>query len=197
MMDSLPKLSPAELNAAALERFVAQPVDEEMIRYLAKAATGLTGHGVLAGADETLPTVAGRVGRGLPTIERFIMQLVVSSNVPVPTLMSSLVYLRRLKPRVQPMAKGLRQTHRIFLASLILAAKYLNDKSLKNADWAAYSVIRTQAYSFGFSKTEVNVMESQLLSLLDWDLGISDEDLYLELDYFLAPIRADIQPGAK
>jgi len=107
--------------------------------------------------------------------------------------MSSLVYLRRLKSRLQPMAKGLRcTTHRIFLAALILSAKYLNDCSPKNKHWANYSVCSTTAYTFGFSRTEVNLMEKQLLFLLDWDLRITEDDLYRELDVFLAPIRADI-----
>ncbi|KAK8014085.1 hypothetical protein PG990_007381 [Apiospora arundinis] len=130
---------------------------------------------------------------GLPTLEKFITQLVVSSNVQVPTLMSTLVYLNRLKSRLQPMAKGLRcTTHRIFLAALILAAKYLNDSSPKNKHWANYSAIHSEGYSFGFSRTEVNLMEKQLLFLLDWELRITEEDLYRELDPFLSPIRAEV-----
>ncbi|PHH70432.1 hypothetical protein CDD83_5445 [Cordyceps sp. RAO-2017] len=70
------------------------------------------------------PRSARPVDDSLPTLEEFITQLVVSSNVQVPTLMSTLVYLTRLKSKLQPMARGLRcTTHRIFLASLILAAK--------------------------------------------------------------------------
>jgi hypothetical protein len=129
----------------------------------------------------------------LPTLEEFITQLVVSSNVQVPTLMSTLVYLTRLKAKLQPMARGLRCTsHRIFLAALILSAKYLNDSSPKNKHWANYSHITTDFYSFGFNRTEVNLMEKQLLFLLEWDLRITEEDLYRELDYFLEPIRQRI-----
>ena len=208
-MDSLlPTLSPAELNAAALETFVYQPVDRAMIRYLAKAAANVIQ------CDPSMMPPAAQAPRtrqpspprepspravkssdgALPSMEEFITQLVISSNVQVPTLMSSLVYLGRLKSRLQPMAKGLRcTTHRIFLASLILAAKYLNDSSPKNKHWANYSVVSTQAYSFGFSRTEVNLMEKQLLFLLDWDLRITDADLYRELDAFLAPIRTDVE----
>ncbi len=207
-MDSLPTLSPVELNAAALETFVYQPVDRAMIRYLAKAAANVIqcDPGMMPPAAqasrtrqpspprEPSPRAVKSSDGALPSMEEFITQLVISSNVQVPTLMSSLVYLRRLKSRLQPMAKGLRcTTHRIFLASLILAAKYLNDSSPKNKHWANYSVVSTQAYSFGFSRTEVNLMEKQLLFLLDWDLRITDADLYRELDAFLAPIRTDIE----
>jgi hypothetical protein len=78
--------------------------------------------------------------------------------------------------------------HRIFLASLILAAKNLNDSSPKNKHWARYSAVRGYE-NFGFSITEVNLMEKQLLFLLDWDLRINSEDLYYHLEPFLAPIR--------
>lgn len=210
-MDST-KLSMAELNAAALEQFVFTPVNRDMIRYLADAANN-----VIQCDPNMMPPTASEVQRrslptppgspshlpapravrredgGLPSLEEFIGQLVVSSNVQVPTLMSTLVYLQRLKSRLQPMAKGLRcTTHRIFLASLILSAKYLNDSSPKNKHWANYSVITTEFYNFGFSRTEVNLMEKQLLFLLDWDLRITEDDLYHDLDDFLAPIREDV-----
>ncbi|KAK0707397.1 hypothetical protein B0H67DRAFT_472068, partial [Lasiosphaeris hirsuta] len=198
----------AELNAAALDQFVYKPVDQEMIRYLADAAFSVIQCDPTmmppppAESRSRLPTppasTSPRAVRsedgGLPSLEEFIAQLVISSNVQVPTLMSTLVYLNRLKSRLQPMAKGLRcTTHRIFLAALILAAKYLNDSSPKNKHWATYSVISNTVYNFGFSRTEVNLMEKQLLFLLDWDLRIVEEDLYRELDYFLAPIRNDIE----
>lgn len=203
-------LSIDELNAAALDHFIYTPVSRSMISYLAAAACSVIQ------CDPTMmpppPTAAPQNSRlpptppktpppravpaedaGLPTLEEFITQLVVSSNVQVPTLMSTLVYLNRLRSRLQPMAKGLRcTTHRIFLASLILAAKYLNDSSPKNKHWANYSVMPCAGFSFGFSRTEVNLMEKQLLFLLDWDLRITEEDLYRELDPFLAPLRDDV-----
>lgn len=202
-------MSVAELNARALEQFVYTPVSREMIAYLASAACDVIQ------CDPTMmppppaqqqsqqptpprtpsPTKAIQSDEtGMPTLEEFITQLVVSSNVQVPTLMSTLVYLNRLKSRLQPMAKGLRcTTHRIFLAALILAAKYLNDSSPKNKHWANYSHINTESYSFGFSRTEVNLMEKQLLFLLEWELRITEEDLYRELNPFLAPIRDEIE----
>lgn len=196
-----------ELNKTALEQFVYQPVGRDMIAYLAVAAQNvITCDSTLmppAPVDSRkLPptpprspeprTVRSEDGN-LPTLEEFITQLVVSSNVQVPTLMSTLIYLNRLKSKLQPMARGLRcTTHRIFLAALILAAKYLNDSSPKNKHWANYSHINTEMYNFGFSRTEVNLMEKQLLFLLEWDLKITEEDLYRELDDFLEPLRHKI-----
>lgn len=204
---SLRYLTMEELNKTALDQFVYQPVGRDMIAYLAQAA-----HNVIA-CDSTLmppapaeprqnlptpprspePRTVRSEDGALPTLEEFITQLVVSSNVQVPTLMSTLVYLGRLKSKLQPMARGLRCTaHRIFLAALILSAKYLNDSSPKNKHWANYSHITTECYSFGFSRTEVNLMEKQLLFLLEWDLRITEKDLYRDLDDFLEPLRHKI-----
>lgn len=196
------QLTLSEVNKTALDHFIYQPVSRDMISYLAAAA-----HNVIAcdsapssqssscSSASATPSPPPREPEdsSLPTVEEFITQLVVSSNVQVPTLMSTLVYLGRLKAKLQPLARGLRcTTHRIFLASLILAAKYLNDSSPKNKHWANYTHIATDAYSFGFSRTEVNLMEKQLLFLLEWDLRITEEDLYRELDAFLSPLRTQI-----
>lgn len=207
-MSAIPRLPTAELNAAALEQFIFMPVSRDMISYLAQAARDViqcdpnmmpppAQNNTQYPSPPRTPPAAKAIrcdNSGLPTLEEFISQLVVSSNVQVPTLMSSLVYLTRLKSRLQPMAKGLRcTTHRIFLAALILAAKYLNDSSPKNKHWATYSNLNTGHYDFGFSRTEVNLMEKQLLFLLDWELRITQEDLYQELDPFLAPIREELE----
>ena len=56
--------------------------------------------------------------------------------------------------------------HRVFLATLIVTAKYLNDSSPKNIHWASYAVL--------FDVAEINLMEKQLLYLLDYDLRFDE-----------------------
>ena len=194
-------ISPAE-NSIALDYFVNLPVSIEMIGYLAqKASEVICCTEKTASTDKNLPptppSTPPRDGRtraqvqaGLPSVEAFIYALCERSHVHVKTLMTSLVYLARLKSRLPAVAKGMPCTvHRIFLASLILAAKNLNDSSPKNKHWARYTTVRGYD-NFGFNLTEVNLMEKQLLYLLDWDLRVTHADLFYHFEPFLAPVRA-------
>lgn len=57
---------------------------------------------------------------------------------------------------------------RVFLATLIVSAKYLNDSSPKNVHWAHYAGV--------FNLEEINLMERQLISVLDYDFCFDEQE---------------------
>lgn len=195
--------SSRSMNRAALDEFVRQPVRSYMIQHLAKQASLVircedptpeaSSHLPLTPPSTPPQNAVDPSQPALPSLELFIRSLVHKSSVQVPTLMTSLVYLARLQSRLPPVAKGMRCTvHRIFLASLILAAKNLNDSSPKNKHWARYTPVKGYE-GFGFALPEVNLMERQLLFLLDWDTRVTEDDLFEHFEPFLAPIRFQLQ----
>lgn len=181
----------------ALEIFLSSPVTEDMISYLVSATHSVLPCNPTDLPAQTLPSPPASPSRGdhqklstpLPSLRAFITNLIHKSNVQTPTLMSTLIYLERLRSKLPPMSRGLACTHhRIFLACLILAAKNLNDSSPKNIHWAAYSL-----GLFNGNVKEVNLMEKQLLYLLEWNLNFTQRELIDVLSPFLENIRSQLR----
>jgi hypothetical protein len=190
----------------ALEIFLKSPVTEDMISYLVSTTCSVlpcdpsytsiqmppSPPASPSSADENYQ-YNSTLSPALPSLRAFITNLIRQSNVQTPTLMSTLIYLARLRNRLPSMARGLACTrHRIFLACLILAAKNLNDSSPKNIHWAAYS-----SGMFNDNVKEVNLMEKQLLYLLNWNFNFTQEELINVLSPFLENIKAQLRYSSR
>ncbi|KAL1747677.1 hypothetical protein HDZ31DRAFT_31373 [Schizophyllum fasciatum] len=152
-----------------LVRLLSRNVTPDMVEFVAQRAADLIqidGEPSKIVAPTPLHAAAAERSPKL-SLRDFVMAVVRVSRVHVATLLTTLIYLERLSGRlpVSP-ERNWSAKHRIFLATLIVSAKYLNDSSPKNKHWASYSVI--------FSTPEINLMEQQLLYLLDYDLRFDE-----------------------
>lgn len=166
----------------ALHIFVRKPVSDEMITFLVQTTNSVIHVG--PSCQGSLPTPPDSPNAKIPSLHTFIKKLIKYSNVPTSTLMSSLVYLTRLRELLPPNAVGMPTTrHRIFLGALILAAKNLNDSSPLNKHWCRY----TEGL---LSLEDVNMLEIEMIEGLGWsNIRISNADLIHNLSHFLEPIK--------
>lgn len=123
-------------------------------------------------------------------MEQFITQLVVRSGVPTTTLISTLIYLSRLRHRIA--FTDWEVTHRTFLACLILATKYMGSTASTSAQWAAWSFMYRGPFSVHFGVSDVERMERDVFFVLQCDVDITNHDFGNWLDPFLAPIQMEI-----
>ncbi|CCE61143.1 hypothetical protein TPHA_0A00580 [Tetrapisispora phaffii CBS 4417] len=174
----------------ALRILMKSPVTDDMIKFLTHTTLN-----VLPNINNELPSPPVSPGNSkeskLPSLKTFITKLVRYTNVYTSTLLTTACYLKKLQRILPKDANGLPSTiHRIFLACLILSAKFHNDSSPLNKHWAEYT-------DGLFSLEDVNLMEVQLLALLNWDIRIKEEDLFIDLRYLLEPIIRDLEMSAQ
>ncbi|KAK7471201.1 PHO85 cyclin-1 [Stygiomarasmius scandens] len=153
-------LLPIRCHNLHLVHLMTQRVSYEMVEYISRQ----TVHAIRTDSDSSTQELAA-----VTALRDFIVHLVKAGHVHVSTLLTTLIYLGRLRSKLPVIAKGMSTTrHRVFLATLIVSAKYLNDSTPKNAHW--------QKYALFFPLKEINLMESELLNVLDFDLRFDEDE---------------------
>ncbi|CCG21363.1 Pcl2 cyclin [Candida orthopsilosis Co 90-125] len=180
----------------ALKIFSRQPVNLDMINFLVSTTNSiiqvkpqqpqqLPSPASYSSSSSSMSSTSEIISINPPiTLTQFIKNLIKYSNVQTPTLMATLVYLNKLRNYLPANAVGMETTrHRIFLSALIVAAKSLNDSSPLNKHWTKYTdgLLTLQ---------EINLAERELISILNWNINITQEELIYTLQPFLIGIKS-------
>lgn len=115
---------------------------------------------------ENLPAMSPGQGRMPPTppaLDHFISYAILRTQVPEIVVYASLFLLQRLKARY-PRVKCT-SGHRVFIAAFMLASKVICDENYSNK---SYCVVAQGM----FSLPELNKMEREMCSYLDWQLNV-------------------------
>ena len=105
-----------------------------------------------------------------PAFRKYVSQLLNSTRLPRTTILVGLCYLATRLTMMSAGGKcsyGNGQIHRMLVISLLLGSKFLDDNTLKNRSWSEVSNIPTG---------ELNLLEVEWLSAVNWDMHISPDD---------------------
>ncbi|KAI3647399.1 hypothetical protein MP228_007620 [Amoeboaphelidium protococcarum] len=125
----------------------------------------------------------------VPLLKDYIKDLLLKSGITSKLIGVIYIYLCKAKAALPLTAKGLPCTpHRLFTAALVLAWKFTSDHGIKNLHWSRVSGI--------FCVSEINLIERQFLSLLQYCLSVSDGEYYdylSQLDRYIEASRGSFK----
>ncbi|KAI0037291.1 hypothetical protein FA95DRAFT_1621732, partial [Auriscalpium vulgare] len=104
-----------------------------------------------------------------PRLEHFIAYALHRTRLHASVTFAALYLLQRLKARF-PAAKG-SSGHRLFISAFMIAAKIICDNPYNNKSWC----IVGQGM---FALREINQMEREMCSYLEWELNIDPTTLH-------------------
>ncbi|CAO3698792.1 unnamed protein product [Rhizopus microsporus] len=113
----------------------------------------------------------------LPTIwtlnisksRQFIQKVLKATQISCTCILVALYYIHRLRSAYPHIDLSIGSEIRLFTTALILANKYLEDSTFTNKTWSSVS---------GIPVKELNRMEAEFLSALDYNICISQHQFY-------------------
>jgi len=159
----------SSLHSPAMLELLELSVDRTLIEHVVRSTVDVVSFAM----GDASTSVSSR-GRKSTTSDKhesfsiFVSNVIRRAQVTAPMLLATLVYINRARPHLTIQSQKW-ACERVFLGALVLAAKYLNDVSLKNVHWAASTGV--------FGKRDVGRIEREFLDVLDWGLAISEADI--------------------
>ncbi|KAG2229115.1 hypothetical protein BDF21DRAFT_416549 [Thamnidium elegans] len=103
------------------------------------------------------------------TFKLFVQKVLKSTQISTSCILLSLYYIYKLRLAYPSIRASIGSEVRLFTTSLVLANKYLDDNTFANKTWSQVSSIPI---------SELNIMEMEFLSALNFTIHISQTQFY-------------------
>lgn len=103
------------------------------------------------------------------TFKLFVQKVLKSTQISTSCILLSLYYIYKLRLAYPSIRASIGSEVRLFTTSLVLANKYLDDNTFANKTWSQVSSIPIR---------ELNIMEMEFLSALNFTIHISQTQFY-------------------
>lgn len=144
---------------------------DQMTEYVAEMAQSM--YALLSSniclADIDIPRSVLPATTVSPSFRKFVAGLLTSTRLPSTTILLGLTYLARRMSMLN--ARGPQKIHenqlwRMLTVGLLLGSKFLDDNTFQNRSWADVS---------GIAVVELNTLEQDWLSAMNWDLYVDHD----------------------
>jgi hypothetical protein len=153
-----------ETNNVQAPMKVIKPTSQEQQRTYVNALVDVTVQAITS----IWPNSTAPSNRPIASLNTFLHHILKHSRTTHSTLQLAIFYLFRIRPKVQKCQHDayIACGRRMFLAALICAHKFLQDKTYKNSAWSKVS---------GLDVSEINHAEKIMLQLLDYQLYVKKD----------------------
>ena len=114
------------------------------------------------------------------SIEKYLVRLVSHSKMEISTLILILIYIDKICKN-NKFRLNYFNIHKLIVTSMLISIKYNEDDFFSNSFYAKVG---------GVSITELNHLEYEFLSLIDFDLYV-DDDLYSKYSNYILSVNID------
>ncbi|KAI7834728.1 hypothetical protein BX661DRAFT_139397, partial [Kickxella alabastrina] len=103
----------------------------------------------------------------LQSFQKFCYELLRSTQVAMPIVMLTLLYVSKFKQRFPGLHGGNGSEYRMFVVALMLASKYLEDNTFTTQTWSEVSHLPAK---------ELTIMQREFLTALDHRLHVPESE---------------------
>ncbi|KAJ2777940.1 hypothetical protein GGI15_004343 [Coemansia interrupta] len=118
----------------------------------------------------------------LHPFQKFCYDLLCATQIAAPIVMLALLYMNKFKQRFPGLHGGIGSEYRMFVVSLMLASKYLEDNTFTTQTWSEVSQLPAK---------ELAIMQREFLVALDHSLHVPKT----EFDAWLAQVQTIVLSG--